>query len=198
MIRTNLSTRPFYNERIVHIWLIAFLIVVIAATAFNATRILQYSQSDTELSTQAGRDETRAAELRTAAVRLRTTVDPKQVEYASIEARQANDLIDRRTFSWTALFNYFEATLPDEVRITAIHSKIDKGQIVLSLSIVARTAEDVSKFMDGMEKTGAFTQVGAALAERMNEEGQLQTQLDVIYLPTVGHTAGRRAEGAKR
>ena len=25
MIRTNLSTRPFYNERIVHIWLLAFL-----------------------------------------------------------------------------------------------------------------------------------------------------------------------------
>jgi len=198
MIRTNLSTRPFYNERIVHIWLIAFLIVVIAATAFNATRILQYSQSDTELSTRAARDEARAAELRTAAARLRTTVDPKQIEYASLEARQANDLIDRRTFSWTEIFNYFEATLPDDVRITAFHSTIDKGQIVLGLSIVARTAEDVSKFMDGMEKTGAFTQVGATLQERVNEEGQLQATLDVIYLPTVGHTAGHRAEGAKR
>ena len=198
MIRTNLSTRPFYNERIVHIWLIAFLIVVIAATAFNATRILQYSQSDTQLSTQAARDEARAAELRTAAARLRTTVDPKQIEYASLEARQANDLIDRRTFSWTEVFNLFEATLPDDVRLTAFHSKIDKGQIVLSISIIARSAEDVSRFMDGMQKTGSFTQVGATLQERMNEEGQLQASLDVIYLPTVGHTAGRRAEGTKR
>jgi Tfp pilus assembly protein PilN len=198
MIRTNLSTRPFYNERIVRIWLIAFLIVVIAATAFNAMRMLQYSHSDTELSTQAARDEARAAELRTAAVRLRSTVDPKQIEYASLEARQANDLIDRRTFSWTEIFNYFEATQPDDVRITAFHSKIDKGQIVLSISIVARTAEDVSKFMDGLVKTGAFTQAGAKLEERVNEDGQLQASLDVIYLPSVGHTAGRRAEGAKR
>ena len=190
MIRTNLSTRPFYNERIVHIWLLAFLVVVIAATAFNATRILQYSQSDTQLSTQAARDEARAAELRAAAVRLRTTVDPRQIEFASLEARQANDLIDRRTFSWTDLFNKFESTLPDDVRLTSFRSKVDKGQIVLTIAIVARGPEDVSKFMDSMEHSGAFTRVGATLEERMNEEGQLQASLEVIYLPMVGHAAG--------
>jgi Tfp pilus assembly protein PilN len=190
MIRTNLSTRPFYNERIVHIWLLAFLVVVIAATAFNATRILQYSQSDTQLSTEAARDEARAAELRAAAVRLRTTVDPRQIEFASLEARQANDLIDRRTFSWTDLFNKFESTLPDDVRLTSFRSKVDKGQIVLTIAIVARGPEDVSKFMDSMERSGAFTRVGATLEERMNEEGQLQASLEVIYLPMVGHAAG--------
>jgi Tfp pilus assembly protein PilN len=190
MIRTNLSTRPFYNERIVHIWLLVFLVVVIAATAFNATRVLQYSQSDTQLSTQAARDEARAAELRTAAARLRTTVDPRQIEFASLEARQANDLIDRRTFSWTELFNKLELTLPDDVRVTSFRSKVDKGQIILTITIVARGAEDVSKFMDTMKNTGAFTQVGATLEERMNEEGQLQASLEVIYLPMVGHAAG--------
>jgi Tfp pilus assembly protein PilN len=190
MIRTNLSTRPFYNERIVHIWLLAFLVVVIAATAFNAMRILQYSQSDTQLSTEAARDEARAAELRTAAARLRTTVDPRQIEFASLEARQANDLIDRRTFSWTELFNKFESTLPDDVRLTSFRSKIDKGQIVLTIAIIARGAEDVSKFMDNMERSGAFTKVGAKLEERMTEEGQLQASLEVIYLPMVGHAAG--------
>jgi Tfp pilus assembly protein PilN len=190
MIRTNLSTRPFYNERIVHIWLLAFLVVVLAATAFNATRILQYSQSDTQLSTEAARDEARAAELRAAAVRLRTTVDPRQIEFASLEARQANDLIDRRTFSWTDLFNKFESTLPDDVRLTSFRSKVDKGQIVLTIAIVARGPEDVSKFMDSMEHSGAFTRVGATLEERMNEEGQLQASLEVIYLPMVGHAAG--------
>jgi Tfp pilus assembly protein PilN len=198
MIRSNLSTRPFYNERIVHIWLLAFLGVVIVFTAFNATRILQYSQSDQQLSTQAARDEARAAELRTAAVRLRMTVDPKQIEHASLEARQANDLIDRRTFSWTEIFNYFESTLPDDVRITSFRSAIQKGQIVLTIAIVARGAEDVSKLMDNLVSTQAFTQVGATLDERVNEQGQLQASLQLIYLPMVGHAAGRRTGGAQR
>ena len=105
MIRTNLSTRPFYNERLVRLGLLVFLLVVAAATAFNVTRVVRYSRSDTQLSEQAARDEARAADLRKSAVRLRATVDPRQIESASLEARQANDLIDRRTFSWTEIFN---------------------------------------------------------------------------------------------
>jgi len=198
MIRTNLSTRPFYNERLVRLGLIVFLLVVAAATAFNVTRVVRYSRSDTQLSERAARDEARAADLRKSAVRLRATVDPKQIEFASLEARQANDLIDRRTFSWTEIFNLFESALPDEVRITSFRSKIEKGQIVLTITIVARGAEDVSAFMDNMERTGVFSQVGASLEERMNDQGQLQASLETIYLPTVGHAAGRVGAGGPR
>ena len=49
--------------------------------------------------------------LRANAARLRSSVDVAQIDAASVDARQANDLIDRRTFSWTELFNQFEATL---------------------------------------------------------------------------------------
>jgi len=198
MIRTNLSTRPFYNERLVRLGLIVFLLVVAAATAFNVTRVVRYSRSDTQLSERAARDEARAADLRKSAVRLRATVDPKQIEFASLEARQANDLIDRRTFSWTEIFNLFESALPDEVRITSFRSKIEKGQIVLTITIVARGAEDVSAFMDNMERTGVFSQVGASLEERMNDQGQLQASLETIYLPTVGHAAGGVGAGGPR
>ena len=111
MIRTNLSTRPFYNERAVHLWLIAVALAVGAATAFNAARVIRYSKSDTQLATAASQDEARAADLRKEAARLRASVDPKQVDFASAETRLANELIDRRTFSWTDLFNRFEATL---------------------------------------------------------------------------------------
>jgi Tfp pilus assembly protein PilN len=193
MIRTNLSTRPFYNERIVRLSLIGLLFLVLAATAFNVTRVLQYSRSDTQLSEQAARDESRAAELRASAVRLRATVDPKQIEFASLEARRANDLIDRRTFSWTEIFNLFESTLPDEVRITSFRSKIDKGEIVLTITIVARGAEDVSAFLDNMQQTGLFSRVGATLTIAMTDQGQLQVSLETVYRPTVGQTAGRRA-----
>jgi Tfp pilus assembly protein PilN len=197
MISSNLSTRPFYNERVVQLVLLAFLLVVLVATAFNITRVVRYSRSDTQLSEQAQRDESRATDLRASAVRLRATVDPKQIESASVEARQANDLIDRRTFSWTEIFNLFESTLPDEVRITSFRSKVEKGQITLTLTIVARGAEDVSTFMDNLEHTGVFSQVGATLEERVNEQGQLQASLETVYLPSVGHAAGRLAGGGR-
>jgi len=185
MIKTNLSTRPFYNERAVHFWLLVTALVVVAATLFNVSRVLRYSRSDTRLATEASRNEARAAELRQQAARLRATVDPKQIEYASVEARQANDLIDRRTFSWTDLFNRFEATLPDEVRIASIRSRLDKERgIVLIVAVVSRTSDDVDKFMENLDATGAFAELGSHLDEHVNEQGLLETSIEMIYVPT--------------
>jgi Tfp pilus assembly protein PilN len=184
VIRTNLSTRPFYNERAVHFWLLVTAVLVVAATMFNVSRVLLYSRSDTQLATEASRNEAHAADLRQQAARLRATVDPRQVEFASTEARQANDLIDRRTFSWTELLNTLEATLPDDVRIVAIRPKLDKDKgIVLTISVVARGSDDVDEFMKKLETTGEFGDLGARIDEHVTEQGLLETTLDTTYAP---------------
>jgi Tfp pilus assembly protein PilN len=198
MIRTNLSTRPFYNERIVSLWLLLFLVIVVAATIFNTERVLRYSHSDTEQGTSASRDEARAAELRAAAVKLRNSVDAKQIEHASSEARQANDLIDRRTFSWTELFNVFEKTLPDDVRITAVRPDLDQGRFRLKIAVVARGVEDINTFMNNLQMTGMFRQVGSSIAERFTDTGEALAELGLEYNPPSGHAAGRAARGASR
>jgi Tfp pilus assembly protein PilN len=185
VIRSNLSTRPFYNERAVHFWLLVTAVLVVAATIFNVSRVLVYSRSDTQLATEASRNEARAADLRQQAARLRATVDPRQVEFASAEARQANDLIDRRTFSWTELLNTLEATLPDDVRIVAIRPKLDKDKgIVLTISVVARGSDDVDEFMKKLETTGEFGNLGARIEEHVTEQGLLETTLDTTYAPS--------------
>jgi Tfp pilus assembly protein PilN len=183
VIRTNFSTRPFYNERAVHAWFAAIALAVAAATVFNISRIIRYSRSDTELAMQASRDESRAADLRQQAARLRATVDPRQIDYASSEARLANDLIDRRTFSWTELFNRFETTLPDDVRITAVRPKVDrKNGNILTINVVGRTIDDVSKFMENLEATGAFGHTESK-EERINEDGLLAATIETTYVP---------------
>ena len=183
MIRTNLSTRPFYNERAVQTWLVAIAVVAAAATAFNVARVIRYSSSDTRLGTQATTDEARASDFRTRAARLRASVDMKQVDNASVEARQANDLIDRRTFSWTELFNRFETTLPDNVRIAAVRPKIDsKKGFLLTIAVLARSVEDVDRFLNNIEDTGAFAGV-TATEEHFDEQGLMNAQIDARYVP---------------
>ncbi|HWW86366.1 MAG TPA: PilN domain-containing protein [Vicinamibacterales bacterium] len=197
MIRGNLATRPFYNERAIRLWLLIAAVVVGAATIFNVTRILRYSRSDTQLATSASRDESRAADLRQQAAQLRARVDPRQVEFASAEAREANALIDRRTFSWTELFNRFETTLPDEVRITAVRPKLDRDKgIVLQINVVARDFEDVRQFMENLEKTDAFGELRAS-EDRVNEQGLLDTSLDCVYVPGSGR-AVKKEPGGRR
>jgi Tfp pilus assembly protein PilN len=183
VIRSNLSTRPFYNERAIRLWLLFGTALVISATLFNVSRIIRYSGTNTELAAQASRDEERAAELRAAAVSLRGSVDPKQIEAASTDARQANDLIDRRTFSWTELFNRFETTLPADARITSVRPSLDDArQTLLTVAVVARSVEDVNQFMENLDATGAFARL-TPTQERINEEGQVESVLEAVYVP---------------
>jgi Tfp pilus assembly protein PilN len=185
MIKTNLSTRPFYNEAAVHLWLALIAIVAVSLTIVNVQRLLYYSSSDTELATRATRDEQRAVQLRADAARLRGSVDAAQVETASTEAREANDLIDRRTFSWTELFNRFEATLPADVRITSLRQNLDRVRgIVLTIVVLARNVDDVNQFMENLSATGAFGDV-LATEERVNpDNGELEVLLQAVYRPS--------------
>lgn len=188
MIRGNLATRPFYNEPAVHLWLFVAALIVAVASLFNVVQMLRYSRSDTELARQAANDEARAAELRAEAARLRATVDAQQIERASLEAHQANELIDRRTFSWTALWNEFEATLPPNVRITSFRPRTDpKRGNVVTITVVARGVDDVQQFMESLEKTGAFRDMFTP-SERSNEQGQLETAIEAVYDPKAAAT----------
>ena len=197
MIRTNLSTRPFYNERAVQLVLLGVGLVVLAATLFNVTRIIQLSRQDTQLATQAASDEARAKDLLASAARRRASVDPRAIELASVDARQANDLIDRRTFSWTELFNRFEMTLPDEVRITAVRPKIDpKRGTVIMIAVIARGVDDVNQFIDNLEATGAFAQL-VRVDEHVeeNQQNQWLATIEGIYKPDAARPTG---EGTAR
>jgi len=198
MIRTNLSTRPFYNQRAVSLWIGSLALVVAAATVFNLASVIDYSRNDTALATQASLDEARAGDLRANAAKLRASVDPRQIAFASTEASAANELIDRRTFSWTELFNVFEKTLPDDVRITAVRPGFDQGKFKVTIAVVARSVDDVNAFMNNLQMTHMFRQVGSAVSERFSESGELLAELGVEYNPPAGHAAGRGVRGVAR
>jgi type IV pilus assembly protein PilN len=195
MIRTNLATRPFYNERAVRLWLLLGALVVVIATALNVSMGLRYRSGDTELVRRAEADEAKAADLQGQSARLRASIDPGKIDVAAAAARQANELIDRRTFSWTELLNRLETTMPDDAHIVAVRPKVDKqGAIVLTLAVVARDVDDVNKFMENLEETGAFKNPRPT-TERFNEQGLFESQIEANYTPA---TAKPAAEGGDK
>ena len=53
MLRTNLSTRPFYNERPIRLAIAAAVIVLAAFTAFNVLQVLTLRQKNNEATARA-------------------------------------------------------------------------------------------------------------------------------------------------
>src|SRR4051812_2480496 len=183
MLRTNLSTRPFYNERGLHAGLALAGIVVVALTIFNLTQIVVLTRKQSDLNGRATAAESRARDLRAHAIGVRRGLNPKELDDVSSAAREANALIGRRLFSWTDLLNRLETTLPDEVRITSMRPVIDKdGNITIQLNVVGRRVEDIDQFMERLEATGDFADAFSR-DESATEEGLRQASIEARYLP---------------
>jgi hypothetical protein len=160
MMSTNLSTRPFYNERLVHVVLVVAGVLVLAVTALNVFTDLRLSKKDVQLNGQAALAEGKAQRARLAAERIRHGFDPAQMQALTTAATEANQLIDRRIFSWTQLLSEFEQTLPADLRITSVAPRVDKqGRRSVDVVVVGRRAEDINEFAEKLEARGAFADV---------------------------------------
>jgi Tfp pilus assembly protein PilN len=183
MLRTNLATRPFYNERLAAILVALLALVVAVVTIVNVVTFIRLTTRQAALGSQASKQETRATELRRQAQQAQAAVDREWLTSVARASHEANAVIDRRTFSWTELFNRFEATLPDEVRITSVApARDDRGRFVVTIGVVSRTIADVETFMDALESRGGFEHV-LARQDQVDDDGMVESVISGVYLP---------------
>lgn len=184
MLRSNLSTRPFYNERAVHVAIAAAALLVLALTALNVVRIVTLSRQNTELSARINRDHAEADRLTRDAASIRGGLDRKELALVAAAAREANELIDQRTFSWTAFFNHIEATLPPDVMLTSVQPVVRSGETIITMGTLARRTEDIDEFVEKLEATGAFEDV-LPIQEDRTEQNLERVVLQSVYTGTV-------------
>lgn len=189
MLRGNLATKPFYNERLVTLALVVLTVIVIALTVFNATRLVSLSSRRSALRAEMAADEAQAAQIRANAIAAQNSVDRAALQDLAGSTRLANTLITARTFSWTTFFGYIEDTIPFEVRITAVSPEIEKDEIVVTMLLLGRSESDIEAFATALEDTGAFYDAGFKAADS-TEDGLKRVTLTAKYLPVV--TGGQR------
>jgi Tfp pilus assembly protein PilN len=193
MIRTNLATRPAQGGRGRRLGFAVAAVVI--ATMVNGVSVVHYLRSDTQLKAQATRDEARAAELRGAAARLRTTIATTDSGTLSADATQARGLIARRVFSWTELFNRLEVTLPSGVRLTSVRPGVGGADgIVLEVSVIARSVDEIDRFLRNLEGAGSFRSV-LSRDEQRNEQGEIRALIEAAYIPTAPTVSAASGDG---
>jgi Tfp pilus assembly protein PilN len=182
MLRINLATRPFYNERGVHLALAGIGLALLAVTLFNVRAWMGLSAREAELTARTSQEELRARDLRQEAAKIRGSIRQEELEAVLLAAREANGLIDQRTFSWTELFNYLEATLPDGVMLTAVRPLVEEEQVRLTLAVIGRQVDDIDAFMSRLEETQAFREV-LSRDEQAQDDGTFAATLVGTYVP---------------
>lgn len=181
MLHTNLSTRPFYNTRSVHIGVGVVVVIAAALTVFNAVELWRLQRANTELGQVMVQNENEARELRQRARTVQQSIDRSQLSLVDAAAREANALIDRRAFSWTELLNQFQATLPPSVRILSVQPQIDdSGRMLVAIRVLSRQQEDRDSFIEALEKSGVFREV-LSRSDSTVEDGALSSVLQAYY-----------------
>ena len=199
MLKGNLASRPFYNERLVNILLIAGGVLAVALAVFNTTRIIEYSSESSRRTVGQRAAEAETAQLQAAAERERKLVDRNALVLLGFETQEANALIERRLFSWTVFFGLVEKTLPLDVRLVAVAPRVEKGELFIDMSVNAKRRDDLAAFLDALQNTGSFYDMNAGDQERI-EDGSYNATLSGGYLAPAGRTAKTvgAAGGAKR
>lgn len=176
MPRTNLATRPFYNDRAVHLALAAVGLAVAAVLLSGGLRLVELSRTHRALTMQAEAAEREAAAVSAQAARHERAVPADGPEASNAAAEEVKRLIAARLFSWTAFFNVIERTLPSGVMLTAVRPDADERGTSIDLAVIGRTVADVEEFIRRLEATGRFRDVLARQGER-NEDGTYRAQL---------------------
>jgi hypothetical protein len=187
MLRSNLSTRPFYNERLVHLALALVGVIVAVITVLNVVRVVQLSRQNTTLTARIRDDRAAAEDFGRRARETRLGIDQKELKVVVASAQEANELIDSRTFSWTGFFNYIEATLPPDVMLVSVRPTINEGKTMITMGVRARRSPDIDEFIEKLEATGAFENI-FPMQQTTRDDGLIDAPVQAEYAPSADAT----------
>ena len=183
MLQINLGTRPFYNVRAAQVVIGAVAALAVALTLFNVVQTVRLGISQYTLGASASEAEGEAERLQAEAVRIRSQINAEELAVVANAAREANAIIDQRAFSWTDLFAHFEATLPPDVRVTAVQPRLESdGDFVIAIGVQARRPEDLDAFIESLEDRGGFRDV-LSIQEQTGDGGLIAAVIQGTYLP---------------
>jgi hypothetical protein len=196
MLRINLSSRPFYNERLVSAVIAVVGVVAVAVAVVGVQQMLSLSSTRTQLRDQIARDQMAGSRADIETVALQKAINTVSLKNLAVSTQLANTLIDERTFSWTVFFGLIEKTLPYDVRVESVAPIVDKQGILVQMRVVSKSTDDLATFIDGLLKTGAFYDV-LPRQEDATDDGMRRTSVEARYLPpaTPGGEAPTKPEG---
>ena len=182
MLRTNLATRPFYNERAVHFILGGIALAAGLVLATSGVRLSALFQERATLTAVAESNEQQADEILNQTVTLQRGAGAPELDLLAAASREANRLIDQRAFSWTDFLNRIEATLPDDVMLTSLRPDVTDRVVGVQVGIISQSVVAIDRFIEQLEGTGAFADV-LSREEEITDDGLYRAVLYGRHVP---------------
>lgn len=195
----NLASQPFRNRSLP--WtvaaVVAFVSVLLLSFTFAQLRETRVRVATVETDVRSLKGETDALRQQAEEVNQQLTEEQRR----TLEA--AHLIVDHKNFSWSRLLADLEATLPQGVRVSRItvrdtDQSAGRVRADLELAVVGRNAEDITRMMAEMARTGIF---GADLLTQQpapKGESGVEATLRVRYTPSSRYVAAEATAEARQ
>ena len=158
-IDANLASRPFVNHRKFSMISGSLLVLLLAISYWNFAWYRSARARRGEVNERLGRDVARfealGREQEKVLARLQT---PETAEFLDT-LDHVNQLIRRRTFSWTRLLNDLERLTPANLQIVTIKPQVLGSRIIIEIVANGRSSRDNVQFVSNLESSGKFFDV---------------------------------------
>jgi hypothetical protein len=183
MLRGNLASRPFYNERLVSAGLAVAAAIILILTAFNLYELRALSNQRSALKARIDRSRAEAQGIEHGTATAERTVDRTTLLQLAGSTQEANELIDQRAFSWTAFFGLIEKTMPLDLRLVSVAPRIDRNSIRVTMMVVGKRPEDIDALVDALQDTGAFYDLLTREKELNEDDNTYRGEVVGYYVP---------------
>lgn len=164
----NLASRPFRNNMVIGSVLAAVTITLVLSSVYSLYIFFSYGSSYALLLDDQERNRAKLAALEVEERRLLREIERRDFDTTFDRGRFANDLIIRRTFSWTELFNKLEGVMPVDVMMAAIRPNVTADGVVIRVEGGARNQGAFIQLQDNLMSHASFANVYPASERRLN------------------------------
>ncbi len=182
----NLATRPFPHYRTTNVLLTAILFLITGFSVWQVLGFLDYTERVAALGGTEREVRVDWEYLGGRVDELRQQLNRPEAVAQMQEIRFLNQVVDRKSFSWSSLLSVIEDVIPRGVYLTVLEPDIDDGgRIRIEMEARGRSVAEISTFIAGLEQTPVFKDVAVSVEERDFEDGlaEILVLMDAEYLP---------------
>lgn len=188
IIKLNLASRPTRNYTLYFLGCVLLSVTAVAFTTYNATSLFSSLEKSSALQAKIAEQEKVRSETQTKSAVLRNKIASIKTPDFVSETEFLNNAIKRRVFSWTTLFDQFEAIFPNNVRMLSVTPSIADEEIKIRMEVSGRDLNDIVQLIKVLQAQPAFSEV-VFKSERREKEG-LSASITLLYSPEFAAPSG--------
>jgi type IV pilus assembly protein PilN len=158
-IDANLASRPFVNHRKFYLISGGLLVLLLGISYWNFARYQSARARRGDVNGQLIRDRARFEALGREQEKVLARLQTLETAEFLDTLEHVNQLIRRRTFSWTRLLNDLERLTPANLQIVTIKPQIAGKGIIIEIVANGRSSQDNVQFVSNLESSGKFYDV---------------------------------------